>query len=97
MIGVPAPQPRAFAFGRADAACRLGAAQSRHLQIHEDQIEGFFGGACRSAGGDRIVAVRHHDGTVAEPGEQAARQEGIDVVVFGDKDRKSRIRCSWLH
>jgi hypothetical protein len=68
---------RAFAFSRQ----RMAAVHFRHLDIHEDGIEAFLR---EEVDGD--TSVGGEDGGVPGALEEAAYEELVDGVVFGDEE-----------
>ena len=83
--------------GRTPAACsaaRIRAAASIPVmpgmcRSMRTRIERRAGRARRRPRGNRIAAGRRHDGTVAELDQQAAGEQRVDVVVFGNQNRKA--------
>ncbi len=76
----------------ADALGGVDAVELRHLDVHQHQIVGRAGGFRRQPGFQRLFAVGGDDGVMAEPAEQRAHQQRVDLVVLGDQDRQARAR-----
>ena len=75
--------------GGADAAGGFQPVHARHLHVHQHQIVRRAGGARGGPGFHRGFAVAGDGRTMAEPGEQRAREQRVDLVVFGDQDRQA--------
>ena len=82
-----------FDFGGADAARGFDAVDARHLHVHQHQVVGAAGAARRVPGLDRRLAVARDRRTVAEPRQQRAREQRVDLVILGDQDRQALRRC----
>ena len=68
-------------------ACRT-AVHLRHLDIHQHEIVRRAGRCRRKPGFHRLLAIGRDDHVVAEPREQRAHQERVDLVVFRNQDRE---------
>ena len=78
----------ACGFGGADAAGGFQPVHARHLHVHQHQIVRLAGRARRRPGFDRRFAVVGDGRAMAEPGEQRAREQRVDLVVLGHQDRQ---------
>ena len=75
--------------GGADAAGGFQAVHARHLHVHQHQIVRRAGGARGGPGFDRRFAVAGDGRAMAEPRQQRARKQRVDLVVLGHQDRQA--------
>ncbi len=66
----------------------LDAVEFRHLDVHQHQIVGRAGGFRRLPGFQRLFAIGGDDHMMAEPDQQRAHQERVDLVVFRHQHRQ---------
>ncbi len=86
----------AFGFGGADAARGLEAVDAGHVHVHQHEVVGRAGRARREPGLDRGGAVLGDGRAMAEPCQQRARQQRVDLVVLGDQDRAAGRRADCM-
>jgi hypothetical protein len=71
----------------ADLAGRLEAVHHRHLEVHQDEVEGVGPGGVEGVEGETPVVGHVHGG--AQLLQQAAGDELVDVVVFDQQDAQA--------
>ena len=84
MIGVRGGSP--LGLGGADAPRGFEPVHARHLHVHQDEIVGRAGLARGVPALQRRGAALGNGRPVAEPRQQRARQQRVDLVVLGDQD-----------
>ena len=78
----------ALGLGGADAARGLEPVDAGHMHVHQHEIVGLAGARAPRAR-PRPRPRRWRNGrAVAEPAQQRAREQRVDLVVLGDQDRE---------
>ena len=82
-------------FGGADAAGGFQPVHARHLHVHQYQVVRLSGCARGGPGFHRRFAVAGDGRAMAEPRQQRAREQRVDLVVLGDQDRQAFAGRRW--